>query len=518
MKANPILEKLQRWCLRIIAVLGTVIFLVLTVCSWYRTRTMLAGEFMETHRDVFWKTMFVFLGVLLTVLAVIKAERFFSARALHIIAIVISLGAALFGFFLMNSLQTYAVADQWYVYEAARKLADGSFDIQEYAGYYQIYSFQLNLAQIYELIFRITGESGYRILQGVHGVCVGFILYMGFRITGELFHRRAAELVYLVLGMLFVPMYIYMLYIYGETPGTCFAMVAIWCFLKYNSCETVRGVLGYGLLGMAAIAGLYQVRVGLMVVWIAMLLIQILMTIEKRKYLPLVMTVCMVFGAVCVSGALRISMENRTGVALDKRMPTVLWIAMGLQDSIDSAICPGSYNAYNWNVFTQSGLDESAAADTAMKYIRDRMTELVGNPAEAITFFGRKALNQWNEPTYACFIMTGFSEQMDEWVRELYYGEKNAVCLSFLNEYQAVVYLAVLLGFVRLVGRKREPREYLIGLILVGEFLFSMMWEASSRYVYPYAVIMVPFAACSLMNCCDAIVAKIKKKREVPIS
>lgn len=260
------MEKIPRCCLKIAAVTGTMIFLVLTACSWYQTKTLRVGEALENHRDSVWRTVVVFFMVLCVAVGVIKAEKFLSEKLLHVLAALCSLGVAGIGFRLLHSVSSYAVADQWYVYEAARRLADGSFDVQEYAGYYLMCPYQLNLAQIYKFVFQVAGSSSYRALQGFQSICMGLGFYMGFRITRELFHRRAAELFYLIMGVLFVPMYIYSLYIYGETIGTCCAMVAIWCFLKYNSCKSVKGILGYGISGAVAVTGFYQARVALVIV------------------------------------------------------------------------------------------------------------------------------------------------------------------------------------------------------------------------------------------------------------
>lgn len=510
-KETSFIERISYCCLKIAAVTGTAIFLVLTACAWYQTKTLRVGETLENHRDPVWKTAVVFFLVLCVAVGVIKAEKFLSGKLLHVLAALCSLGVVGIGFRLLYSVSSYAVADQWYVYEAARRLVDGTFDVQEYAGYYLVYPYQLNLAQIYKFVFQVAGNSSYRVLQGFQGICTGIGFYMGFRITRELFHRRAAELIYLVMGVLFVPMYIYSLYIYGETIGTCCAMVAIWCFLKYNSCKTVKGILGYGILGTIAVTGFYQARVALVIVWIAMLLVQMMVTMQNRKPLPLVATVGLLIAAVCFSTLNRSVMEHGMGADLDNCIPAILSVATGLQEGTDSTKGPGSYNAYDWNVFAQTGHDAEAASDIAAEYIRGRVRELAGNPMEAVALFGRKSMNQWNEPTYGCFVMTEFNDGMDDWVQKLYHGEENGRCLDFLNEYQAVVYMAVLLGFVWLVSERRNPVEYLIGVILIGEFLFSMIWEAKSRYVYPYAVMMIPFAACSLVHCGDVIAAKRKK-------
>ena len=507
-KRKALAERLQSFCLRGAAVIGAVIFLVLTACSWYQTKTLHAGETFTNHRDTVWKTAVVFLAVLLFSAGMVRAEKFLSGKWIHAGAVVLSLGVAGGGFLLSRGIRTYAVADQWYVYEAARRMVDGSFDVREYAGYYLMCPYQLNLAQIYQLLFRLTGNSSYRVLQGFQSICMGIAFYMGFCITRELAHRRAAEVLYLTAGVLFVPLYIYTLYIYGESMGTCCAMVAIWCFLKYNGCKTIKGILGYGILGGAAVTGIYQTRVALMIVWIAMLLIQIMITAVNRKPVPFAVTVGLLLAAVSISALNRSVLERRTGASLDNPMPGVLYVAMGLQENADPTKGPGSFNGYNWNVFAQVGHDARAASDTAMEYIKDRLAELMRNPGEAAAFFGRKLMNQWNEPAYGCFVMTGFYDEMEEWVNDLYYGEGNDRCLLFLNVYQAVMYLAVLLGFVRLIRRRREPREYLIGVILIGAFLFSMIWEAKSRYIYPYAVILIPFAVCSLAYCSGRLTVK----------
>lgn len=242
-----------------------------------------------------------------------------------------------------------------------------------------------------------------------------------------------------------------------------------------------------------------------------MLLIQIMITMENRKPLPLVATVGLLLAAVSFSAINRSVMEHKVEADLDNPIPVVLSVTMGLQEGADSTKGPGSFNSYNWSVFAQTGRDAEAASEIAVEYIRGRVGELTGNPGAAVALFGRKIMNQWNEPTYGCFIMTGFYDEMDDWMQKLYHGEGNDRCLDFLNEYQVVVYMAALLGFVWLVFGRRNPGEYLIGVILIGEFLFSMIWEAKSRYVYPYAVMMIPFAACSLMHCSDVIAAKWKK-------
>ena len=42
---------------------------------------------------------------------------------------------------------------------------------------------------------------------------------------------------------------------------------------------------------------------------------------------------------------------------------------------------------------------------------------------------------------------------------------------------------------------------YYLGIItVIGGFLFHMMWEANSRYIFPYAMLLIPYAAFGFGN------------------
>ena len=51
-------------------------------------------------------------------------------------------------------------------------------------------------------------------------------------------------------------------------------------------------------------------------------------------------------------------------------------------------------------------------------------------------------------------------------------------------------------------------------LTLIGGFLFHLVWEGKSQYIYPYFFSLMPFAALSLARIVTAIQSKIKKTAE----
>ena len=161
-------------------------------------------------------------------------------------------------------------------------LADGDAEWVLEQDYYGIYPFQLGLAEIFALIFRVAGSTERLVIQQVQAVCGGITLYVGFRIVRELSESRAAELLYLV-AELCSCRYIAML---------CLSMVRVselaasLCHLVLPDGQPAGGkVWQKGLLwgAVALFMGLaYATRNVLLVVWIAMVIMQILVLLRSK--------------------------------------------------------------------------------------------------------------------------------------------------------------------------------------------------------------------------------------------
>ena len=88
----------------------------------------------------------------------------------------------------------------------------------------------------------------------------------------------------------------------------------------------------------------------------------------------------------------------------------------------------------------------------------------------------------------------------------------------FRNRYIFILYAGAFLGAVhKLLARKEDDSIWtnLIFVILIGGFLFSILWENKSRYVMPYVVMLIPYSLYGLYHLqlliCRAV-QTIKKK------
>ncbi len=83
-------------------------------------------------------------------------------------------------------------------------------------------------------------------------------------------------------------------------------------------------------------------------------------------------------------------------------------------------------------------------------------------------------------------------------VNSIYLGKGNRLLCLFMDSYQLLVY-GMGLALLVLTRKEKYPLEwYLLLTVILGGVLFHTIWEAKSRYVLPYFVMMLPLAAAGL--------------------
>ena len=245
--------KVQRFLVNCIAVLGGMIFLFLTFYSWCYTKEVGRWEIITTNRDSILMHIVSLLFALGLVAILIKVCKKIPEKGIHLIVIAVSVVMSVVMTIAAQSVTYYTEADQYYVYEAAKQMVDGCFDVDMMYSYFRIYPYQLGLVKFYAFFFEIAGGTGYEVIQTVNAFCVGISVYAGYRITKELFESKEAQLFYLICVTFFIPLPLYAFFIYGECMGTCGALLTVWGFLGYNRAKEKQTVkIGYW--GVAAVA------------------------------------------------------------------------------------------------------------------------------------------------------------------------------------------------------------------------------------------------------------------------
>lgn len=378
------------------------------------------------------------------------------------------------------------VWDQMQVYLDAMDFKAGNF--RDMTGYIYMCPHQYGLTFLYEIFLAFGG--GYKLLQYINVLMIMCTVWSSYALVDELFGDARASLYVIVGDLLFFPLWLYVNYVYGELLSIGFSMLGIWLLVR--GCHRKRNIcilLSLLFLSVAVLA-----RSNVLVVLIAVCIAMLVYSLRQRSLKLLavaVLTLVVPLGAI---GAMRLSYEWRSGIKIEGGIPASMYVAMGMQQSSGGA---GVYNGYNNSVFRGAAeSDEEKANEIAVTYIRERLQEFMADKTMAKDFYKEKIQEQWNEPTFCSLVMTATFEQPPTgMVEKLYYGSWQQHYRDYTNRYLTVLYLGVILHCALGVMRKSDILQCLMLIGVIGGFLFSILWEAKSRYVLPYIVLLIPYMA-----------------------
>ena len=201
--------------------------------------------------------------------------------------------------------------------------------------------------------------------------------------------------------------------------------------------------------------------------------------------------------------------QNKHNLNKAEQIPTSTYIYIGMTEGTRAN---GWYNINSLWAW-EKPMDE--AKQMYSEAISKRVKELFTNPIKLIEFYAKKNISMYAENTYAA-IYYNISDnfELDEYKNE----EKDKEVTSKQNGlqlYDKALILTVFIGaFVILIKNRKQlsKEELLLIIVFAGGFLFHNIWEAKSRYVIPYLIVLIPLA--SKYFTLAEIKRKEKKKRE----
>jgi len=192
---------------------------------------------------------------------------------------------------------------------------------------------------------------------------------------------------------------------------------------------------------------------------------------------------------------------------------------MGLQEPMENYRAAGWYNAYNDLTYMENHCDTTLCTQIALDSIKSRLDTFVRNPTYAVGFFGEKLITTWCEPTFQC-IWSGPNIPLDSRteipiLHDLYSGGISFQLLSsVMNIISVWIYLFTAMFIIWKIAVNKETLnavELFSMLFFVGGFLFHLVWETKSQYVYPYVVMLIPLAANGIWLYYSFVKSKIAK-------
>lgn len=492
------MEKFEYFCSRAVIVIGMVLFFFLSASSLLYTEEFEANnvERLERVKDPLAWNLFLMVLILLLLFYVGKwlfKDEAKKERNIRILLAFTCCYAVVYGLLWAWACRCNPFVDSEMVSLFADQLAHGIDALGPHElSYIVSYPHQMGLIALMELMYRIAGWENWHILQIINGFAAGGIVFTGYRIVkkiGKNYEMGGAYYLLLMLGC--HPLYIYVAFFYGELLSILFTLLSIYGLLCYLEKQDQKKMAFMA----AAISIACLIRSNCYIVLAAIGCVLVVKAISGKRIRHILALGICILSFWASHTVLIKAYEPRLGVPLDQSMPSVLWIAMGLQEGVRPA---GWYNGYSWDVYVEdTGKDQEKSKEIAKASIAESINVFWENPSYGLDFFGRKIFSQWNEPTYASQVETNHRDkERPKLLDRLYKGDLWKPFVHMMGIYQSLIYMGALL-FLLLLWKKScvQVERLVLLIVIIGGFLFFTFWEAKSRYVFPYFILMIPMAA-----------------------
>lgn len=357
--------------------------------------------------------------------------------------------------------------------------------------YFRYYPFQLGYVAWTEGWSRITGIFGpYLPLQIINVLCLACGETALLAISDLIFQsERQKRFTFLLL--LFFPQAIWFCtFLYGNIPSFAFAAIAVWLLLLFLKKEK------WWLLLLSTISILMAVwmKLNSLIVFVAMVIILLLDIVQKQKW-KLLAGFAAFLVLIPVGKDLPIRFyEARTGYDFGSGIPMVAWASMGLHTAKGDR--PGWNNgALTTGVYDHFEHDPDKTSAYSLEKIKERLADFSENPSDAVFFFGKKIASQWNESTFQSIwnVQVRGVNGKRVGIAKLICDDQPALFTRLCDVGHMINLLGACVGLV-LLFRRRRAQDALLPLIILGGFLYHLIFEAKSQYVMVYLLWMIPIA------------------------
>lgn len=489
---------LEVLCTKFVFVISAVMFLALSFWAMkYKHGYSLdyASEKVWSTNDSFWKNI-LFFGVIILVLYVLQAvllrgEEKKQKKNVRIFLVVDMVLIGIVAAVWVTGSHIMPHADQLQVYWTALDFSQGIFT--DMKAYFYMCPQQYGLAFLYECVLWIW--ESYHLIQYINVVFLLLILLWGYQISDCLFESQRINLYTIIVMNLFFPLVFYVNFVYGEMGTIAASMCSIWGVLKWIKTGKKR----YAVVGVVAMMFALMLRLNMIIVAIALVMVLCILGVREKSWRALVLAVALMILPLANIQLIEWTYGLRSGFEVGDGIPVTVNVAMGMQQSWQGA---GAYNAYNHITFWNCGGDSEAATLVAKEDIAKRIEEFRADLGMMRYFYQSKIWEQWNVGSFGSLIMTNHFEAAPfPPAQEIYGGKLQVPVQNWMERYLFVIYFAALIYCVYGIIYEKDLRKTILPMILIGGMIFSLLWEAKARYVFPYVVILMPTVAAGIHMC-----------------
>lgn len=351
--------------------------------------------------------------------------------------------------------------------------------------YMQAYHQQISLAFVFSLFFRIIHFDGIGILRALNVIGNIAIVVALYKINKQLSKKyETNKVLLLVLILTFFSLSMLSTFIYGDIPSLALCLFAVYFMMKFSETKQIKYPIWASIFTMIA----YMMRMNSLIFIIATviyLLLNLFKEITKKPWkenlvnsLVIVMYIVI---AIIPAGLVKNYYLDKYNMDKSKAYPNESYFLMAMEESWRG------FGWYNEDIGEPALKKPEGKKQEYQERIKERLKYFAENPGDAFNFYTKKLASMWAENTYSA-VRSNLTKENDP-LENIY---------NPLEFYQKVLLIMTCTcSLIVLIQNRKDLSLEVIFLITIflGGFAFHILWEAKSRYIIPYIVVLIPVAA-----------------------
>lgn len=354
--------------------------------------------------------------------------------------------------------------------------------------YMQSYPQQVSLAFVYSLIFRIIHFDVMEILRVLNIICNLLIVIALYKINVQLSKKYETNKVLLLVFILtFVSLPMLLTFVYGDIPSLALCLFSVYFMMKYTETKKIKNCIIASILVMFA----YMMRMNSLIFIIATVIYLLLNLLKgnikiewKEKLFDILMIIVYLAISIIPASLVKNYYLDKYSLNKNEAYPNISYFLMAMEES------PRGNGWYNEEIAVPALHNPIGIQGEYLEKIKNRLTYFSENLGYTFHFYITKIASMWTENTYSAVRNNTIQENdpLEQMIAPLTFYQK------------ALLILTCICSFIVLIQNRKNLSIELLFLItiFIGGFAFHIIWEAKSRYIIPYIVVLIPVASINI--------------------
>ena len=353
--------------------------------------------------------------------------------------------------------------------------------------YIQAYNQQIPQAFLYSLFFRLIHIDEFGTPRALNVIAIIIILVAIYKIGNMISKKHKVNKVRLmVLFLTFLSLPMLSTFVYGDIPSLAFALLSVYYMMKFVDYNKLKYFTLATIFSMIA----YMFRMNSLIFVIATviyllfnLFTKITSKTAKENIINALLIVIFIVVSIVPAQIVNDYYINKYNLDKSKEYPNISYILMGMSESWRGN------GWYNEDIGEPALKNPESSKEEYADKIKDRLTYFSQNIGYTYRFYTMKLASMWSENTYSAVRLNLLHESEDDYL--------NVIKEPLLFYQKALLILMCVCSIIVLIQNRKNLSVNVIYLLLIfmGGFAFHIIWEAKSRYIIPYIVVLIPIAS-----------------------